>query len=121
VELNDNVRQVLSQPEGTVVAAHVRRIDPPQFVAETVDDLFEGMEWSGEQCDNCGCYAYTVKRIGPLPEWHPHAWVVECDGDPDEAEEWARDGAGEAQVKAVHEGCHTQYTLQWLSESEVCF
>jgi hypothetical protein len=107
----------------TVIAAHVRQVDPPQFVAEDLDDLFDmvGQEWAGEQCDNCGNSLYTVRFDSANFEADKvkrHqaalAFYVECTPDKDL---WERNG----QEIPEGVGCGTQYRLRWYHENEVAF
>ena len=72
----------------SVRAFQPRSIDPPQFVAETLDDLveLEGTFIGGEQCDGCGNHSYEVqvKMIAP----GTRQFVAVCKTDPDESEEF---------------------------------
>jgi hypothetical protein len=113
-----------------VIAVQVRQVDPPQFIAEDVDDLLERFpgEWGGEQCDNCGCCAYMIepipgKTIGlrPAPLDLIQNWQVRCCGEPDTADRYEADGADPEQVEAVRNGCGTTYPLRRYHESQVAF
>src|SRR5438046_44834 len=116
--------RTFTQPEGTVIAVQVRSVDPPQFIAETMEDLrqqFPGA-WAGEQCDNCGCCAYTIEADPTFDnDTVPMGWVARCSGDVDLAREYEEDGAGREQVLAVEHGCGTTYRLRLLHEGEVAF
>lgn len=110
--------------QDTVIAVQVRSVDAPQFVAEDMDELKEQFPgpWDGEQCDNCGCCAYTIEpdpRVGN-PN-HPIGWVARCSGEPDTADQYAADGADADQVEAVRNGCGATYQLRRLYASEVAF
>jgi hypothetical protein len=99
-----------------VIAAHVRKIDPPQFVAEDIEELLAkvGEDWSGEQCDSCGNCLYIIKHdpAFELDRVRKHnvanAFYVECTRDDDED---LPEGVG----------CGTEYRLRWYDESQVCF
>jgi len=119
--------------EDMVICTQVRSVDPPQFIAEDLADLHDRFpgEWGGEQCDACGCCAYTVERI-PGVEYDDTilnrrlgsevlVWQVRCSGDPDLARQYAEDGAGKEQVLAVQQGCGATYRLMWKHENEVAF
>jgi hypothetical protein len=121
------------EENGLVICTQVRDCDPPQFIAEDLDGLhanFPG-EWSGEQCDGCGCCAYSVERIpGSDFDDTPLSrrlgaeillWQVRCCGEPDTADQWAAEGADPEQVEAVRNGCGATYRLMWKHENEVCF
>lgn len=108
--------------EDLVLAAHVRSCDPPQFVAETIEDLLAmvGQDWAGEQCDNCGNSRYII-RLDPKFELDKvkslqiaTAFYVEC---VPETELWKSQGL------EIPEGvgCGTQYRLRWYEENEVQF
>lgn len=108
----------------TVIAVQVRSVDPPQFVAEDMDDLREQFpgEWGGEQCDSCGLTAYTIE---PDPEFgnptHPLGWRARCSGSEWLADEYKQGGADPEQVEAVRKGCGATYRLSIYNESEVQF
>lgn len=108
----------------SVIAVHVRKIDPPQFVAEDMEGLvaeYPG-KWGGEQCDNCGCCAYTIEADPTFGnDTVPMGWVARCSGDVDLARQYAEEGAGKEQVLAVEHGCGTQYRLRWYQEGQVQF
>lgn len=96
--------------EGAVIAVQVREVDPPQFVAETMDDLREQFpgDWDGEQCDNCGCPGYTIERDPTFGnDTVPLGWVARCSGYT-----FADESAP---------GCGATYRLRWYPESEVAF
>jgi hypothetical protein len=111
----------------TVIAVQVRKVDPPQFIAEDMDSLLEEFpgEWGGEQCDSCGCCAYTVEINVRNPKYPAsdliQNWQVRCSGDPDRAREYAEAGADPEQVEAVRTGCGTTYRLGRYDENEVAF
>ena len=114
---------IFDQPEGTVIAVQVRSVDPPQLVAEDMEELkaqFPG-KWTGEQCDSCGCTVYTIERD---PKFHGDtvlAWTARCAGDEDMAKDWADMGADEAAVNATRTGCGAVYRLSFMEEEEVAF
>lgn len=89
-----------------VFAFHPRRIDPPHFVAEDLDELAqkEGELIPGEQCDRCGnsCYridAVTINRARP-------DWFATCVTDPYD--------------ERLAVGCGASYPVQlWLAEKVV--
>jgi len=61
-----------------VYAVQVRSVDPPQFVAETEEDLDGKIgEYLGlEQCDGCGNHTF---RVAP---GNKRGFVVVCETDP---------------------------------------
>ena len=81
----------------TVLAAHVRSGDLPQYIALDNEDLAskDGQRIGLEQCDECGCDIYRI-----------HGRYVVCDG--------ADYGNGE-----TREGCGTRYAIRKYCESEV--
>jgi hypothetical protein len=119
-EIPEPIKRIFAQPEGTVIAVHVRKVDPPQFVAEDLESLEPG-EWSGEQCDSCGCCAYTIERNEAFPADFIQGWQARCCGDADEARRWADEGADPAQVEAIRTGCGAVYDLRYEPESRVAF
>jgi hypothetical protein len=121
------------EEEGLVICTQVRDCDPPQFIAEDLDGLranFPG-EWSGEQCDGCGCVVYRVERIpGTSVDPSPLTrrlgaevlfWQVRCCGSDWDANNAKEMGADDEQVAAIRQGCGATYRLMWRRESEVCF
>jgi hypothetical protein len=121
---NRIIRQLQEGAEGYVIAVQVRKVDAPQIVAETMQDLVDQFpgEWSGEQCDNCGCCAYTIEPDATFGNnTVPMGWVARCSGDVDLARQYAEDGAGKEQVLAVQDGCGTTYRLAWYHENQVAF
>lgn len=100
-----------------VIAAHVRKIDPPQFIAEDLEELEAkvGEEWGGEQCDNCGNSLYIIGRDYTFERRnHPRAFFVKCVPDHDMWQD-----AGQEIPEGV--GCGTEYRLAWYREEEVQF
>jgi hypothetical protein len=109
--------------EGSVIAVQVRRVDPPQYVADDIEDLLDRSSrfWSGEQCDSCGCCAYVIERAVDYSSGSVYGWQVRCCGEPDTAREYEAMGADQAQVDAVRTGCGATYRLGWYHESQVQF
>lgn len=107
-----------------VIGVHVRKVDPPQLVAEDMDDLLKmvGTVWGGEQCDSCGCCGYTIERranqLGRKDA--PAGYVARCSGQPD-WQEYEAMGADAEQVAAVRNGCGAVYSLRWYDEDEVAW
>jgi hypothetical protein len=105
-----------AQSNPVVIAAHVRSCDPPQFIAEDLDELIEKVdtEVSLEQCDNCGNSLYVIRRDANFDKVIVIAFYVECVPDKDF---WTDNGL------EIPEGvgCGTRYRLAWKSESEVAF
>jgi hypothetical protein len=56
----------LCRCDDLVYSVQVRSVDPPQFVAETTEDLamMDGEVMHLEQCDRCGNIAYRVDADG---------------------------------------------------------
>lgn len=120
-----HIKRLFAQPEGTVIAVQVRASDPPQFVAQDMTDLealaWSGVNWTGEQCDSCGCSAYAIERDENFDEDVIMGWRMRCCGDPAEAARWEREGAEPAAVAAWRTGCSATYPLRYLSEDLVTF
>lgn len=72
----------------SVRAFQPRKVDPPHFVAETVDELaeMEGQYLSAEQCDGCGNHTYRVevRMIAP----GTRQFEARCAVDPDASTEF---------------------------------
>jgi hypothetical protein len=116
------------QPDSTVIAVQVRKVDPPQHLADDMEEFkdlyvplsqalishidqggnFVPGEWGGEQCDNCGCSGYRIERNSHFSPDDIRGWVIVCDG--------AFYGT-EDEVK----GCGTRYMLHYLPEDNVQF
>ena len=102
---NQPFKAVYAQPETTVIAVQTRTYDPPQCVAETIEDLrsqFPGT-WSGNQCDSCGCVAYMIERDTKFDSDTVFGWSARCCGDADEAAQ-AEDWAAKAQTPESRRG-----------------
>lgn len=122
-DIPEPIRRLYAQPEGTVICVQVRRVDPPQYVADDLEDMLERSSryWSGEQCDNCGCCAYVIERNPHFPDDFIQGWQIRCCGDADEARRWADEGASPEAVEAVRTGCGVVYDLRYERESRVAF
>jgi hypothetical protein len=121
---NPIIKRLQQGAEGYVIAVQVRQVDPPQHIADDMEDLLDlsSRFWSGEQCDSCGCSAYTIE-VDPTfgNDTVPQGWVARCSGMPDTADELASSGADADQVEAIRHGCGATYSLRWYHESEVAF
>jgi hypothetical protein len=91
----------------TVRAFQPRKIDPPQFVAETIDELAErvGEYIGGGPCDGCGNYSYQIRADARLGRY-----VAVCAADPDE----------DPEVRHP-DPCGTAYPIQVWDEDLVAF
>ena len=91
-----------------VRAFQPRKIDPPQFVAETYDELqeLEGSFVGAEQCDGCGNSSYQVRVRMIAPGTRQYEAV--CAVDPDDADEF-RHG----------DPCGSAYPIRIYDEEEV--
>ena len=74
----------------SVRAFQPRTIDPPQFVAETYDDLadLDRSYIGGPQCDGCGNSTYQIRARTTTPDG-PHTYVAHCTVDPSDDPEFA--------------------------------
>jgi hypothetical protein len=72
---------------GSVRAFQPRKIDPPHFVAEDLDELVEkeGEYVGAEQCDGCGnsTYLIRVRIIQPGVRQFEAVCAVDPDDDPE--------------------------------------
>lgn len=116
-----------NQPSDTVIAVQVRKVDPPQFVADDMTDLLERLDntdrldWDGEQCDSCGCWTYVIEHVEGKPLDRITGWQVRCCGNADVAEDTKSMGGDPEQVEAIRTGCGATYMLRYLPEDEVAF
>jgi hypothetical protein len=123
-DIPESIKSLYRQPSDQhVIAVQVRRVDPPQHVADDLEDLLDRSSrfWSGEQCDSCGCCAYVIERNPAFPADVVMGWQVRCCGDANEAQRWQDEGASPEAVEAVRTGCDAVYDLRWLHESQVAF
>jgi hypothetical protein len=110
--------------EDLVIGVHVRKVDSPQLVAEDMEQLLGmvGEEWGGEQCDSCGCSAYTIERkanqLGRRDA--PAGYVARCSGEDRLADEYEAQGDHDT-AEAVRKGCGTTYSLRWYDGDKVAW
>jgi hypothetical protein len=123
-DIPESIKSLYRQPSADhVICVQVRRGDPPQHVADDIEDLLERSSrfWGGEQCDSCGCHSYVIERNPHFPSDLVQGWQVRCCGDADEAQRWQGEGAEPASVEAIRTGCGAVYNLRWEHEDRVCF
>lgn len=89
----------------SVRAFQPRKIDPPHFVAENVDDLEDmlGGFVGAEQCDGCGNSTYLIETDGPK-------YIARCAVDPTDSEEFRHPAP-----------CGTAYRIGIWDEDQVVF
>lgn len=99
-----------------VRAFQPRKIDPPHFVAENLDELAErvGDLISGEQCDNCGNSCYRIERVGHGSPEPIYGFSARCVTDPDL-------GPGPDNDEGQFTGCGRGYPISVWDEEEVVF
>jgi antirestriction protein ArdC len=87
-----------------VWCVQVRKVDPPQFVAEIDDNLDDhvGGLVGFEQCDNCGNVAYEIVKDGKQ-------YYAVCTEDPDD------------EISRQFGGCGTRYRVRLEKARQVAF
>jgi hypothetical protein len=97
----------------SVRAFQPRKIGPPQFVAEDLEELSEklGEYVSAEQCDGCGNPCYRIERrndpLLKLPDGH---YLAVCAVDPDEPDEFKHTAP-----------CGSRYAITVWDDEQVVF
>ena len=95
----------------SVRAFQPRSIDPPQFVAENIDDLADlvGSFVGAEQCDGCGNHTYQIRQQGPTVAYG-QTYVAVCAVDPHDDPEFHHPAP-----------CGTAYPIKLWDEDLVVF
>jgi len=88
-----------------VLCFQPRSVDPPHFIAENEEQLYErrGEIVGGEQCDSCGNSAYRIVIGSAGPSY------AVCFTDVDD------------EVSREHGGCGAEYPIRWEQAGKVCF
>lgn len=96
----------------SVRAFQPRRVDPPHFVAETLDELAErvGELIPGEQCDYCGNSCYRIERVGHGSPEPIYGFTARCVTDPDQDF-----------IEGQFTGCGRGFPIGIWDEDEVVF